>query len=117
MKTITRKVEIEKEFYIAKDGKEFEDEYECVAYDMKLLCDSFETYDEDFNKIEFESAKYIVVHSDEELDNIDKVCDFNGWTCDGLTETGLYRYDSSWRTDRWEKVCIPIFLKDFIEFI
>ena len=117
MKTIIRKVEVEKEFYIANDDTEFEDEYECTAYDLELLCKSFETYDEDFNRIEFESATYVVVHSDEELDNIKKVCRFNGWICDGLIEKGLYRYDSSWRFDRWEKVRIPLFLKDFIEFI
>lgn len=117
MKTIIRKVEVEKEFYIANDGTEFEDEYKCTAYDMELLCKSFETYDEDFNRIEFESAQYVVVHSDEELDNIKKVCKFNGWVFDGLIEKGLYRYDSSWRFDRWEKVRIPLFLKDFIEFI
>lgn len=117
MKTVVRKVEVEKEFYIANDGTEFEDEYECITYDMELLCKSFETYNKDFDRIDFESAKYIVIHSEEELDNIAKVCEYNGWTVDGLEETGLYRYDNSWRYDRWEKVRIPAFLKDFIEFI
>ncbi len=117
MKKIIKKVEVEKEFYIANDGTEFEDEEECVAYDMNFLCQNFETYDEDFNKINFESATYVVIHSDEELDDIERVCEFNGWTYDGLTETGLFRYNSSYRHDYWERVRVPLSLKDFIDFI
>ena len=117
MKIIVKKIEVEKEFYVANDGTEFEDEYECTAYDMTLLCEKFETYDEDFNRTNFESAEYVVVHSDEELNDIEKVCEFNGWVYEGITETGLYKYNSSWRRDYWEKVRIPLSLKDFIEFI
>ena len=117
METIKRTVMREEEFYIAKDGKEFDDEIECLDYENELNIKSIEAYDEDFNRTDFEDATYVVIHSEAELNFIDKVCDYNGWTSDGLMETGLYRYNSSWRDDRWEKVKIPYFLKDFVEFI
>ena len=117
MKTIIKRIEIEKEFYVANDGTEFEDEYKCVAYDMGLLYKNFEAYDEDFNRVDLGSAEYLVVHSNEELDDIKKVCIFNGWTCEGLIEIGLYKYNSYYGEECWEKIRIPISLKDFIEFI
>jgi hypothetical protein len=117
MKTTIRKVEIEKEFYIAKDGKEFGDEGECIDYENELNIKSIEAYDEDFNRTDFEGAIYVVIHSDEELNFICEICEYNGWTYDGLNENGLYRYNSYYRVDKWEKVKIPLFLKDFVEFI
>lgn len=117
MERITKKVLKEEEFYVAFDGKEFDNEEECRDYENELNIKSIEAYDEDFNRIDFDSATYVVIHSEAELNFIDKVCDYNGWTSDGLMETGLYRYNSSWRDDRWEKVKIPYFLKDFVEFI
>ena len=117
MKAITRKVEIEKEFYIANDGKEFDDEGECLDYENELNIKSIEAYDENFNRVDFERATYVVIHSDEELNFICEVCGYNGWTDEGLNENGLYRYNSYYRVDKWEKVKIPLFLKDFVEFI
>lgn len=117
MKAITRKVEVEKEFYIANDGKEFEDEGECLDYENEIDIKSIEAYDENFNRIDFESATYVVIHSDEEVEFIDKICDYNGWTSNGLCEVGLFRYNCNYRFDKWEKVKVPLFLKDFVEFI
>ena len=117
MKTITKKIEIEKKFYIANDGTEFEDEYECVAYDIGLLYKNFETYDADFNRVDLGIAEYLVVHSNEELDDIKEACIFNGWTCEGLIEVGLYKYNGDYGEECWEKIRFPISLKDFIEFI
>lgn len=117
MERITKKVLKEEEFYVAFDGKEFEDEDECREYENELNIKSIEAYDEDFNRIDFDSAAYVVIHSDADLYLICEVCDYNGWTSTGLCENGLYRYNSSWRDDRWEKVKIPYFLKDFVEFI
>lgn len=117
MERITKKVLREEEFYVAFDGKEFEDEYECHDYENELNIKSIEAYDKDFNRIDFDSATYVVIHSDEEVNFIDKVCDYNGWTSEGLCEVGLFRYNNNYRDDRWEKVKIPNFLKDFVEFI
>ena len=117
MKTITKKIEIEKEFYIADDGTEFEDEYECVAYDMELLCKNLEAYDENFNRVDLGSAEYLVVHCNDELDDIKKVCNFNGWTYYGLIEAGLYKYNNFYSKECWEKIRIPVSLQDSIEFI
>ena len=117
MERITKMVTREEEFYVARDGKEFEDEGECLDYENELNIKSIEAYDEDFNRTYFESATYVVVHSDEELNFIDEVCDYNGWTSEGLDENGLYRYNSYYRVDKWERVKIPYFLKDFVEFI
>lgn len=117
MKTITKMVTREEEFYVARDGKEFDDEGECLNYENELNIKSIEAYDKDFNRINFESATYVVIHSDEEVNFIDEVCDYNGWTSEGLCEVGLFRYNWGNRYDKWEKVKIPNFLKDFVEFI
>lgn len=117
MKRITKMITREEEFYVARDGKEFEDEYECRDYENELNIKSIEAYDEDFNRIDFDSATYVVIHSDEEVNLIDEVCDYNGWTSNGLCEVGLFRYNCNYRFDKWEKVKIPNFLKDFVEFI
>lgn len=117
MKTITKMVTRKEEFYVARDGKEFDDRCECLDYENELNINSIESYDEDFNRIDFDSATYVVIHSDEELNLICDVCVYNGWTSEGLCENGLYRYSNNYRNDRWEKVKIPYFLKDFVEFI
>lgn len=116
MEKITRKVLREEDIYIARDGKEFDNEGECLDYENELNIKSIEAYDEKFNRIDFEGASYVVVHSDEELNFICEVCDYNGWTCEGLNENGLYHYVSHYMGDKWERVKIPYFLKDLIEF-
>ena len=116
MKTITKMITREEEFYIAKDGKEFNDEGECLDYENELNIKSIEAYDKNFNKVDFEGAIYVVIRSDEEMNFIDEVCDYNGWTSEGLCELGLFRFNSDYRVDKWEKVKIPNFLKDLVEF-
>ena len=117
MKTIKRKVLREEEIYIARDGKEFDDEGECLDYENELNIKSIEAYDEEFNKTDFEGAAYVVIRSDEEIEFIAEVCEYNGWTSEGLDEVGLFHYNYSYRRDKWEKVIIPHFLKDLVEFI
>lgn len=117
MKTITKMITREEEFYVARDGKEFDNESKCLDYENELNIKSIEAYDEDFNRTDFEGATYVVIHSDEEVKLIDEVCDYNGWSSEGLNSCGLYHYYSSYRVDEWKKVKIPHFLKDFIEFI
>lgn len=117
MKRITKMVTREEEFYVARDGKEFDDEEECLNYENELNIKFIEAYDEDFNRTYFDSATYVVIYSDEEINLIRKVCNYNGWTSEGLNESGLYRYNCNYRNDKWEKVKIPYFLKDFVEFI
>ena len=117
MERITKIVTREEEFYVARDGKEFNDECECLDYENELNIKSIEAYDEDFNRVDFDNAEYVVIHSDEEINLIDETCEYNGWTSNGLCEVGLFRYNSNYRFDKWEKVKIPNFLKDFVEFI
>lgn len=117
MERITKKVLREEEFYVAFNGKEFDNEEECRNYENKLNINFIETYDENFNRIDFDSATYVVIHSEADLYLVREVCDYNSWTSNGLCEVGLFRYDNSFMRNRWEKVKIPNFLKDFIEFI
>ena len=117
MERITKMITREEEFFVARDGKEFDDEGECLDYENEINIKSIEAYDENFNRIDFESATYVVIHSNEELNFIDEVCDYNGWTSNGLCEVGLFRYNCNYRFDKWEKVKVPNFLKDFVEFI
>lgn len=117
MKKITKIVSREEDFFIARDGKEFEDEDECLWYENELNIEAIEAYDKNFNKVDFERATYVVIHSDEELNLITEVCDYNGLTSKGLCEVGLFRFNYDCGIDKWEKVKIPYFLKDFVEFI
>lgn len=117
MERITKIITREEEFYVARDGKEFSDEDECLNYENKLNIKSIEAYDDDFNRTDYENATYVVIHSDEELDLICEVCGYNGWTSEGFCENGLYRLNCGYRVDKWERVKIPNFLKDFVEFI
>lgn len=117
MERITKIVTREEDFFVAKDGKEFDDEVECLDYENELNIKSIEAYDENFNRTNFDSAVYVVIHSYEEMIFINEVCDYNGWTSNGLCEVGLFRYIHSYRFDKWEKVKVPYFLKDFVEFI
>ena len=117
MKKITKIVTREEDLFIARDGKEFNDEGECLDYENELNIKSIEAYDKNFNKVDFERATYVVIHSDEELNLITEVCDYNGLISEGLCEVGLFRFNYDYRINKWEKVKIPYFLKDFIEFI
>lgn len=117
MERITKIVTREEEFYVARDGKEFSDESECLYYENELNIKSLETYDENFNRVSFEYATYIVIHSDEEVNIVNEICNYNGWNSNGLCGVGFFRYNCDYRFDKWEKVKIPNFLKDFVEFI
>lgn len=117
MKKITKIVTREEDLFIARDGKEFEDEDECLWYENELNIEDIEAYDENFDRVSFDRASYVVVHSDEELNFITEVCGYNGWSSEGFCGKGLYRYSCNRWGEDWEKVKIPYFLKDFIEFI
>ena len=93
METIKKLKEVE--FYRAFDGKEFESEYDCIDYEKNLKMQTIEAYDENFERMEFEGSKYVVVHSEEEIDLIEEICDYNGWTYEGIDSIGLYCYDYS----------------------
>ena len=117
MERITRKVLKEVDFYKAVDGREFETEDECFDHEMMLKMETIEAYDEDFGRMDFEGAKYIVVHSEKEINLIDEICDYNGWISDGIDSVGLYCYSTDRYYDRWEKVKIPGTLLPFVEII
>lgn len=117
MKIITKTVTREEDFFVAKDGKEFENAVDCLDYENELNIETVEAYDENFNRTSFEGASYVVVHSDEELNSITELCGYNGWSSEGFCGKGLYRYSCNKWGEGWEKVKIPHFLKDFIEFI
>ena len=117
MEAFTKKVLKEVEFYRAFDGKEFERDDECIDYEMSLKMESIEAYNDNFERMEFEGAEYFVVHSEEEIDLIEEICDYNGWTYEGINSIGLYRYSNDRYYDRWEKVKIPGTLLPFVEII
>lgn len=117
MEAFTKKVLKEVEFYRAFDGKEFERDDECIDYEMSLKMESIEAYNEDFERTEFEGAKYVVVHSEEEIDLIDEICDYNGLISEGINSVGLYGYSTDRCYDRWEKVKILGALLPFVEII
>lgn len=75
--------------YIANDGKEFDDEYECANYEFKnelQNLDSIKLYDSAGNELKdpmrestYNTVHKIIVHSDEEIVELHAVAEYTGF--------------------------------------
>lgn len=86
MKTITT--------YIADDGTEFDDEYDCREYENALSFKNFKgiMLDEDFKKTEkIEGAFYLYIPTEEDQNIFKKRSQYEGF--DYPTTYGFFRYN------------------------
>lgn len=92
--------------YIADDGKQFEDEYECERYEFQMSHPNLKTiefYDEGGEFIDnyMDDEGYcacckVVVHSNEELDDLHEMADYTGNSSYlDITDVGEWVYDDS----------------------
>ena len=105
----------EKTVYIAFDGKEFEDEYECERYENKKLQNKYGkdllVYDENGKLIAldndyrlFQESAYVVCKSEEALNYLNKIFydnNANDIDYEGNFPVSFY-YD--FKTGEWEKI-------------
>ena len=93
-----------KVIYIADDGKEFTDEYECLEYEWKLnhpylkdVC----CYDENNNKLDnilseetYYMAEKVVVLNENVLKDFQELADYTGYCCYAdINECGEWLFD------------------------
>ena len=105
----------EKTIYIAFDGKEFDNEYECERYESKELQNKYGkdllVYDENGELIALDndyllsqSSAYIICKSEKALNYLNKIFDYNGVNnvdYDGNFPASFY-YDFT--TDEWKEI-------------
>ena len=102
MKKETRQVTIERDVYVAEDGREFFDKCDCEKYDFELLEKTLKFYDRIFEDSDFESCTYVNLKTAEDVTKIIQLCDYNGVSEEGLVNPGVYMYDTY--RDRWVNI-------------
>ena len=105
MKVETREITITKEVYVADDGTEFVSEDECKLYEITLAESKLAFYDGNYEKADFESCTYVKLITDEDVENMHKVCEYNGVSSEGIRGPGLYMYVNAFANrDYWANI-------------
>lgn len=84
--------------YKAKDGKIFNDEWECENYENDLECqelaDTLFWWNSNREPIpvskDADNLYYFYIKSEKAIDFMDSICYSNGWSYDELEENGMY---------------------------
>lgn len=99
--------------YIADDGKVFEDQYECIEYEMledNPYINDIKFFDENGNKLTFKSTDdfdsffgnvyKIVIDNDDQVKSLKKLGDFYGWidALESINEVGTWVYYDGFET-------------------
>ena len=100
MKTEYREVTIKQPVYIAEDGTEFTDEYECLDYEFEKLKDTFECYDTDYSKSDVDTCMFVNLPTEVIVKNFLKVSKNLDLPVHGVNEPGLYIY-TEYRGGTW----------------
>lgn len=107
MKAEKRKVTVERFIYIAKDGREFDDESACEAYEIELTEKTIKFYDSNFEKSDIESCTYVELNTAEEIETLKDLCRYFGISHKGITDkTGIYMYID--RGDAWKNISAAV---------
>ena len=94
--------------YRAKDGKEFDDEYDCEEYERSITPHTFKMWDENCNPITYYdvngygSATYVGVRNQEEVEDVSNEFRYFGYSCEGIDDIGLYYYTDGRIVPQWE---------------
>lgn len=105
--------------YIADDGTEFDNEFDCEVYEetnRHNKVNDIEVYDADGNRVLFESvyndafyneAEKIIIHTEEEVADILWLAEYTGWCeFEQITSVGTWvrKNDEEYYEGVWEKV-------------
>lgn len=98
MRVETKKVTIEQEVYIAKDGKEFLSEDSCEQYEVELILQSLKMWDHKFKETDdLDVCTYIRFSTKEDIRDMIVACKWSGITIKGIENVGTYM----WSDDEW----------------
>lgn len=92
--------------YIANDGKEFDDEIDCLTYeeyssydklyDIEIFdADGYNLYIEknDWGEYAYNNSQTVVVHNEEELKELHRLADYTGWgEWEKITSPGIWEF-------------------------
>ena len=92
MEVKRKEVVIMKDIFVACDGTEFEDEDECIEHEFDIRRQELVCYDDEFNRIDFESCNYVGALNEDLLKLFLEICDHDGITSRGIDAIGLYKY-------------------------
>lgn len=106
--------------YIADDGKQFDDPWECEAYEelqkhtyiygIKFVTDHDAEYQishgEEFEDYIYNKANCVLIHNERELSDLQWLADYCGWSeFQQIDSTGMWkRIQISLWDGKWEKV-------------
>lgn len=98
MRTETREVLVKKEIYIADDGKEFEDEEDCLDYEFDKVKGELTYYDAALDEIdEPDECVFVDLRTEKDVKLCKHVFDVYGVHDGGIDEPGLYMW---WETEQ-----------------
>ena len=105
MRVETKKVTIEQEVYIAKDGKEFFSEDSCEQYEMELNLKSLKMWDRHFEETnDLDTCYYVRLATKEDIRDMISACKWSCITIKGIEDVGTY----IWVDEQWinlDEVC------------
>jgi hypothetical protein len=90
MQIVDREFTITKKMYIAFDGKEFENEYDCMRYEFQLIDGRLEFYDEDYQSCGCVQATYAIFRTEDEINDAKATLDYYGKSHEGIDKPGTY---------------------------
>jgi len=92
MKIEERNITINQTVYIANDGTEFTDKYDCIDHETMILEKSLNCYDENFNKTNVGLCTYVNLITEDDVKNFKTISDHINSTHTGIDKPGLYMY-------------------------
>lgn len=97
-----------RKLFIADDGTEFEDEYECEEYEFinEFKDNNLVMFSSNKSRItsieDFNNCNFIIIKSQADLDKLIKYCDSYGCRYGYPKEIGCYYYD--YDSDQWDLI-------------
>ena len=93
MRTETRQIMIEEEVYIADDGKEFDDEDDCIAYEITRSCEKIKMRDYRWAQTDdVENCQTVKLDNLDEIKSFIELCKYSGVSHKGIEAPGVYLY-------------------------
>lgn len=100
MKVEQREVVVTKEVFIAVDGTTFDDEDDCLEHEYFINEAKLALYDHKFEKSTLDSCSYVRLDTEEDVELMRSLCEYQGLTDRGIIEPGIYMYMGHY-TERW----------------
>lgn len=101
MKTKTKLVTVEQTIYVAKDGKEFADEDDCLKYENSCIGENLQMYSYTLLKTyNVGCCRYAKIDTPEQVTDFITLCRYHGVSIRGIEAPGIYIYVEGTYGDR-----------------